>query len=137
MTKIVITLFKSSTASIGVVRSVEWADFAPEFKHEVGPKDGTAFACGTFKDSHRTTKQAQSRSIVGLDVEQIASLSTGEIGPQPPSVDALAAKIKATGYAAVIYTTHSHSPEAPRYRVVMPLDGYFVDFHLELSRFSE
>lgn len=124
MNNISITLFESSTAKIGEIRTLPWPAFASELKHRVGPKDGTAFACGTFKDGHRTSNKVQSRKIVAIDVEQIVSRSTGEIGPQPPSVDALAEKIRATGYAAVIYTTHSHTPDAPRYRVVMRFDGY-------------
>ncbi|MBQ5459807.1 MAG: hypothetical protein IIT59_04765, partial [Rhodocyclaceae bacterium] len=36
--------------------------------------------------------------------------------------DFLARFKKGCPYAAVIYTTHGHTPEAPRYRIVIPFE---------------
>jgi Protein of unknown function (DUF3987) len=116
------TLFKDCTSGTGVSRTPDWGDLALSLTHLVGPKDGLAFACGTFTDNRRATKMALSRTMIGLDIERIKITQTGELGPQPPSVEVLKERVEASGFAAAIYTTYSHTPEAPRCRVIIPLD---------------
>jgi len=122
MSTINITLFKNKHASIGENRSPTWDEFASELKHKIGPKDGLAFTAGTFVGNIRKIESAQSRSIICLDIEQIKPSKTGELGPQPPTVNILATKLKSLDLTAIIYTTHSHRPDAPRYRVILLLD---------------
>ena len=126
MTKLSITFFENKLSSIGKKNEFTWSDFKAEFVHQVGPKDGVAFTAGTFAGNERKTIKASSRDLIILDVEQITSMETGEIYRQPPDVDKLAAILTAQNMAALIYTTHSHSPDAPRYRVIFPLDETII-----------
>ena len=125
MNTVTVTLFKNKLSNEGEPKNTSWADFAQQFKHQVGPKDGLAFTGGTFVGNHRKANNAQMRSLVVLDVEQLASSKTGGSGQQPPSLNVLADRLKKLGWSAVIYTTHSHKPDAPRYRVVLLLDASF------------
>jgi erythromycin esterase-like protein len=120
MSEFSITLFKNRLTNFGEKKEYNWPGFVAEFEHQVGQKDGVAFTAGTFAENERKAIKALSRYLVILDVEQITSTETGEIGRQPPSVNELAAKLTAQNMAAVVYTTHSHSPNAPRYRVIFP-----------------
>lgn len=122
MPNITITYVKNRFANVGEAKTISWTEFANELRHQIGTKDGTAFTSGTFVGNHRKASNAQSRAIFVYDAEQMVSPATGEIGQQPPSVNVLAARIKRAGYAAVIYTTYSHKPDAPRYRVGLLLD---------------
>jgi len=125
MTTISITLFKNHLASLGETRSTTWKEFSRELKHKSGPKDGLAFTCGTFVGNVRKAQNAQTRTLISMDVEQLKSTRTDEIGNQPPSVNVLADRLKKLGWSAVIYTTYSHKSDAPRYRVVLQFDKTF------------
>ena len=77
-------------------------------KHKVRlTKDGKLFAPATFKKS-RSNKNFISASGICLDFDH------GQ--PTPESALALF-----PGNLAAYYTTHSHTPESPRFRVVLPL----------------
>lgn len=94
--------------------------------HQEGEKDGLALTCAAFKRDVlpgygiRGNANLLSRSLIALDIE--TSTATGEVPvPLPAVADYLAAK----RLAAVLWTTHSHTPEEPRYRVLMPLSAPF------------
>ena len=58
-----------------------------------------------------------------LDCE--TNKGTGEV---PPSFADAVAQIKAMGLAAAVYTSHNHTPAAPRYRIVLPLSGEIAPY---------
>ena len=69
----------------------------------------------------RTAKRVQSVSPLVFDVEAKAKTVDGEkkiIGPEPPSFDAMVDEIKLNGLRCIVHSTHSHTPEHPRYRIV-------------------
>lgn len=69
----------------------------------------------------RTAKRVQSVSPLVFDVEAKAKTVDGEkkiIGPEPPSFDAMLDEIKLSGLRCIVHSTHSHTPEHPRYRIV-------------------
>lgn len=69
-------------------------------------KDVGGFVGGILKeDGRRTADNIKSRTLLTLDVDHATTLPT-KIAPR---------------YALIVYSTHSHTPEAPRYRVVAPL----------------
>lgn len=70
-------------------------------------KDIGGFVGGHLKNSRRRVENVESRSLLTLDAD-----SAGK--------DFLDRFLQKCGYAAAIYTTHGHTPEAPRYRIVMP-----------------
>jgi len=57
-----------------------------------------------------------SRSLIALDIE--TNPRTGEV---PIAPHACADILRMRRAAAVIYSTHSHTSESPRYRIIMPL----------------
>lgn len=72
-------------------------------------KDVGGFVGGTLKGERRRASEVVSRSLVTLDID------FGQ-GTTPERVAEVLA-----GVSRVLYSTHSHSPETPRYRLVVPL----------------
>ena len=69
-------------------------------------KDKGGFLAGTLKGTHRKKTDVVSRSMITLDCDK----------PAAGFFDEYSAK----NYS-ILYTTHSHLPEAPRARILMPL----------------
>lgn len=95
----------------------DWPAFkAKLLDHREGDKVGPAFSCGTF-NGKRGAANVVDRGVIALDVEPLLRNK----GEPPPSIEEIARRLKAKGLDAAIYTTHSHTAAAPRYRVVVPL----------------
>lgn len=71
-------------------------------------KDIGGFVCGYSKDGKRTKDSITSRSMVCLDLDN---------NPNIEKVWAEANKFK-----CIMYSTHSHTPQKPRLRLIIPLD---------------
>ena len=72
-------------------------------------KDIGGFVGGILKGGRRNARSVQLRSMLTLDVDN--------------GVPELWDEIKLTvGYTCAVYSTHKHRPEAPRYRLIIPLD---------------
>lgn len=72
-------------------------------------KDIGGFVAGALEGGRRTSGTVKSRSMITLDIDE----GTGELWDE----------IKLTAdYACAMYTTHKHRPEAPRLRLIIPLD---------------
>jgi len=69
-------------------------------------KDKGGFLPGTLKGTRRKATEVISRSMITLDHDRL----------KPGCFDAFAFK-----HCAIVYTTHSHTPEAPRARILVPL----------------
>ena len=69
-------------------------------------KDKGGFLAGTLKGARRKKTDVVSRSMVTLDCDKLTA----------GFFDAYKAE-----YYSILYTTHSHTPESPRARVLMPL----------------
>lgn len=79
--------------------------------HNVGRgkvKDGPAFVGGMIRGGRRKKENVDSRSLITLDVDH------GDDG------FAWAAELVLGGVAYVIYSTHSHRPDRPKYRLIVP-----------------
>ena len=91
-------------------------------------KDKGGFVGGQLKGGRRKRENVVSRSMLTMDVDK------GEKG-FIESYEMLAS------YTSVLYTTHGHTPEAPRFRIIIPLTRdvtpdeyqaiarYFADSH--------
>jgi putative DNA primase/helicase len=75
-------------------------------------KDVGGFVGGSLAGPSRIKKDITARSLITLDLDHL------DIGADAVHVDYL----MAIGSEAVFYSTHSHTPEAPRLRIVIPLD---------------
>lgn len=84
-------------------------------KQQCETKDVGGFVGGRLKDGRRRTGSVQSRSLITLDYDHCA--------PVPMDEQPVIARLALMGVAALIYTTHSHSTDAPRFRVVVPLSS--------------
>lgn len=71
-------------------------------------KDKGGFMAGTLKGTRRKKDEVLSRSMIALDGDRI------KLG----FIDDLELAIP---YEVIVYTTHSHTPEAPRARLIIPL----------------
>ena len=110
------TFFANAHDRNGVASSTTWERLAERLtRHDVGTKDGPAITCGSF-NGPRGNAACVERSLVALDVE--TSTRTGEV---PIDFEAMAGYLSARRVAAALYTTHSHTTDAPRYRIIMPL----------------
>ena len=69
-------------------------------------KDKGGFFAGTLKGTRRRAIEVISRSMITLDHDRL----------KPGCFDDFAFK-----HCAIVYTTHSHTPEAPRARILVPL----------------
>lgn len=72
-------------------------------------KDTGGFVGGSFSGERRKATDVTGRSLVTLDID------FGTQGTPDVVADALA------GIAWCLYTTHSHTPKEPRYRLIVPL----------------
>ena len=70
------------------------------------------------------------RTLVALDIE--TNKKTGEV---PPAFASTRENLKILGVLAVMWTTHSHTRELPRYRVLMPL-ATPIDYAGEIDPYS-
>jgi hypothetical protein len=109
--------------AIGDPERTTWGAFCGVFRfRREGGKDGPCFVPARFtlepdkRHVRRLAGNLIARTAVALDVE--TNKATGEI---PPDGGQVMERIKATGKAALSYTSHNHTAAAPRYRIVLPL----------------
>lgn len=93
------------------VRTVETMDQYKAMSNEQRGKikDLGGFVGGALNDGHRKSSTVVYRSLITLDIDYGTDLTIDTIR------DVL------YGTAWCIYSTHSHTPEAPRYRLIIPL----------------
>lgn len=110
------TFYRASWDRDGVRAFPTWPQLVARCTdHRQGDKDGPALACATF-NGPRGNASLETRSMVALDIE--ANPRTGEL---PVSFDNMVSLLTERRVRAVCWTTHSHTPDAPRYRILLPL----------------
>lgn len=86
-------------------------------------KDQGGFVAGYLKDGMRTMETVEYRSMLTQDVDEA-------------KLDFLDKYLKEYGYTSCIYSTHSHTPGKPRYRLITPLSRDVTPAEYDvLSRF--
>ncbi len=98
-------------------RSMPWAEFCnglsqPQIRAE---KDGEGIIFAAFSTTHRAGKNVTAITAIGFDVD-----GKTHAPMQPAEAHAC---LLALGWAHAIYSTWSHTPAEPRYRVVIALDA--------------
>lgn len=86
----------------------EYRGFAKSKRDEI--KDVGGFVGGSLKGGRRKAEAIMQRRLLTLDLDDV-----------PRDADPWDTVVLVLGCAAVLYSTHSHRPEAPRLRLVMPL----------------
>jgi hypothetical protein len=126
--EVVYTIFQSSHDNRGREFRTPWSALGRRLtQHQEGAKDGTAIACGTFNGT-RGRASLVARTLIALDVEAPKGANI-----QPPAPADAAARLEALGLTGTVWTTHSHTDVAPRYRVVVPLSEP-MPFHSDAMR---
>lgn len=95
-----------------------WGDFELlHLSHEARQhKDGQAFIFATFSDLWRKDDNVLAVTAIALDIDSKPD------EPMPPAFEVAVERLEALGVAACAWTTHSHALDAPRYRIVCPLN---------------
>ncbi|MEI8342792.1 MAG: hypothetical protein WCH43_14805, partial [Verrucomicrobiota bacterium] len=92
-------------------RSITWAELTTILTdHSPGQKAGSCFAPATFRGQRRLASDASRIDVLVLDLDDGAR-SLGEIKNA----------VEGKGWRAIIYTTHSHSADCPKFRLVLAL----------------
>ena len=87
-------------------------------------KDVGGFVGGVIKGGRRKAEAVETRRLLTLDLDNLS-----------PSDEVWGTVQLVFGCAAVLYSTHSHTEKAPRYRIVMPLSRETTpDEYIALSR---
>ena len=121
---------KESGPAYGMMKEMTWAAFTRLFQpRRDGAKDGPNFIPATFRREpdgrvRRISANLMARTALALDIE--SNKGTGEI---PPPFEEAVERTKAMGWAAIVYTSHSHTAALPRFRIVLPLSTE-IDFKL-------
>lgn len=94
--------------------TVRTRETAAEYKamtktEKAAVKDKGGFVGGYLKDGRRLVQNVEYRSLLTLDADKA----------QPGFIDRF---VRECEYAAVIYTTHGHTPDAPRVRIILPFE---------------
>ena len=92
-------------------RSVTWADLCRRLTdHRVGAKAGPCFTPATFRSTNRLKSEADEIAVAVLDLDDGAR-----------SLPEIKSALETRGWAGIIYSTHSHTPDHPKFRVVISL----------------
>ena len=126
------TAMPTAKEALGDMEQKTWGDLRAMLSvRREGQKDGPNLVFARFKleakQPHgQTSKQSvrrlkinvEARTAIALDVD--GNKETGEVAP---ALRDISQRITAQGWAALLYTSHSHSAKAPRYRIVLPLNA--------------
>lgn len=107
------------------IRTTDTVEEYPKMKKadKEAAKDKGGFVGGKLRDNRRKIETVACRSMLTLDVDH------AEIG-------FIEKFTEGCSYAAVLYTTHGHTPEAPRVRILLPLTADIsADKYAALARF--
>lgn len=75
-------------------------------------KDVGGYVAGTLNGTRRKASAVTGRDVITLDLDSIPNGQT----------DSVCARVEALGCGYCIYSTRKHRPDAPRLRVLLPLD---------------
>ena len=133
---------KSRKSSVWENDLMLWSDFANSLKNATRTQETVAeyksmpkakrdeikdiggFVGGSLQDGKRRADTVLNRSIVTLDLDNLEK-----------GVDIWGTVELILGCAAVLYSTHSHTPEKPRLRLILPLDREVgVDEYVAIAR---
>lgn len=86
---------------------------------ETGNKDGTYFIRGNA--AHRADKYLNTGYVVILDGDKTLNLSSKKLNDGAPEPQLVHKALIELDVSHILYTTHSHRDDFPRYRVVLPV----------------
>ena len=111
--------------ALGTPETLAWVDLSDIVSNNrrVGAKDGCNLIPSRFEREpgkprvvRRKAVNARARTAIALDIEE--NKATGEL---PPIIGDVVHRLQTLALATIVWTTHSHVPGRPRYRVLVPL----------------
>ncbi|WP_454825924.1 AAA family ATPase [Paraburkholderia xenovorans] len=118
------TTFPDSFAQTKADRLLTWADIVDVIAdaRERESKEACSYIkLATFGEKHNPASTSKRPSLrYDANVHQVSGLE-GDYDGELVSVDEAARRLSAEGLEAFIYTSASHTPEKPRWRVLAPL----------------
>lgn len=140
--QIEIAFGKSRKSSFWNNKKMLWSDFAKSLERAIRTQETVAeyksmpkakkdeikdiggFVGGSLKDGKRRADTVLNRSLITLDLDNLDK-----------GVDIWGTVELILSCAAVLYSTHSHTPEKPRLRLLLPLDREIgVDEYVAIAR---
>ena len=107
----------ASNTSIDSSEPMEWDAFSQIFSEpENGPKDGSYFVRGNCDGSRCDNNMAPLSEIIIIDAYN------GTDGDSCPPPDYVAETLNDLNYQFILYTSFSHTPGNPKYRIIFRLD---------------
>jgi len=106
--------------------SMSWPGFVSKLQTPItvaDKKSAPAIVPATFSTPYAKNEHVTGLTALVLDIEQHGD------GPAPMPVDAADEHLAETGLAYALWSTHSHRPGEPRYRVLFPLAGVLLPQH--------
>ena len=104
-------LVKRLASSLPTAETVtEYKKMAKSKKDQV--KDVGGFVGGPLKEGRRKAENVANRSVITLDLDDVKTTV----------VDVWSTITAFNDYAVAMYSTHSHTPDGPRLRLVVPMD---------------
>ena len=91
----------------------------------IDKKHGPAMVPAIFSTPYAVNKNVTAVTSLLLDIEKQPG-GTHPMGPEEANQ-----YMQESGLCFCLWTTHSHTPEAPRYRILFPLDGTLSPEHLK------
>lgn len=88
-------------------------------------KNGAAMVPAAFSTPYAINRNVSAVTALLLDIE----MQPGGLHPLAP--EEADRYMQESGLCFCLWTTHSHTPEAPRYRVLFPLDGVLAPEHVK------
>ena len=115
----------SVTSHVTEALQVTWNDLSARLAQcHSGKKEGLGWMPVETEPGPRNTECVKSISLLVLDVEAKTEKIDGVkvvVGPEPPSPEAMCAEFELFTWHCILHTTHSHTSEHPRYRLVFDL----------------
>lgn len=92
-------------------RLISWKQLTKYLSEpKVGKKEGSGFVAANIDDGRRLSDRVKSISFLVYDLD-----NKGDI----VGINELEAIIRENGYKAIIHSTYNHTPEKPRYRLIL------------------
>ena len=109
-------------------KETAFAEFVDTLKSPVtlaDKKHGAAMVPAIFSTPYAVNKNVTATTALLLDIERQPG------GSHPMRAEEASQYMQESGLCFCLWTTHSHTPETPRYRLLFPLDGALAPEHLK------
>lgn len=120
MTQLVVSLFNDRSGSAINAVPVSWADFVANFSN--APVQNSKAECQLFSLCEFGDKRTENNSLRSNENVLGVWGAVGDYDGEKVQPQQAAQALAAAGVRALVYTSPSHTPSAPRFRVIAPFE---------------